>query len=261
MTSSVVIIHHLGLGDQIMINGMVRHFVEIYQKVYIFVKNCHLESVQFMYRDLLLENGKLELLVVDNTQPSSIWETVRAIKDCTVLPLATYGVSDGTWEFFTQKDGNNFSNWAHGVYIQARINPLYMYSKFKVVRDHEREEQLFNKFPELELNNYIFIHDDHLRDRKIGDTRKDLKIFRPGSFPIDTRKEFFSCDNPNIFDYLKIIECAKEVHCMNSSYNWMIDLLKIGDPTKNFFHLDTAHQYYKPETVKTVFSDQVWTFV
>ena len=259
MASSIVIIHHLGLGDQIMLNGMVRHFVEIYQKVYIFVKNCHLESVQFMYRDL--HPDKLELLVVDNTNPSGIWETVSTIQDCRVLPLATYDVSDVEWAFFTQEYGNRFSNWAHGVYIQARINPLYMYSKFKCVRDPEREDQLFNKFPELELNNYIFIHDDHFRDRKISNTRKDLKIFKPGSFPTDTRQEFFSCDNSNIFDYLKIIECAKEVHCMNSSYNWMIDLLKIGDPTKNFFHLDTAHPYYKPDTVKTVFSDQVWTFI
>ena len=41
----------------------------------------------------------------------------------------------------------------------------------------------------------------------------------------------------------------------------MIELMKIGDPKKNFFHLDVAHKYYGPKTVKTVFSDEVWTFI
>jgi hypothetical protein len=51
------------------------------------------------------------------------------------------------------------------------------------------------------------------------------------------------------------------VHCMNSSYNWMIELMNIGTPKKNFFHLDVAHKYYGPKIVKTVFSDEVWTFI
>jgi len=45
------ILHHLGLGDQIMLNGMVRHFAET-DTVRIFVKRCHEESVRFMYRDM-----------------------------------------------------------------------------------------------------------------------------------------------------------------------------------------------------------------
>lgn len=258
MKSNVCIVHHLGLGDQIMINGMVRHFLEKYSNVYIVVKDCHMESVKFMYRDT--ENVKY--IVVSNTNPQFIWSQVKKISDCDVIPLATYGVNDDTWKFFTQTvQGNSFTNWAHGVYIQAGLNPLYMYSKFKVNRDHERENELFNK-SDLDLNEkYIFIHDDHFRERFNTKHRKDLKIFKPGSFPIDTRKEFFSCDNPNIFDYLKIIENAEEVHCMNSSYNWMIDLMKIGDSKKNFFHTYIAHPYYVPNTVKTVFNDKIWTFV
>jgi hypothetical protein len=39
------ILHHLGLGDQIMLNGMVRHFAET-DTVRIFVKRCHEDSVR-----------------------------------------------------------------------------------------------------------------------------------------------------------------------------------------------------------------------
>ncbi len=45
------IVHHLGLGDQIMLNGMVRYFTEK-ENVVIFAQRKHAESVQFMYRDI-----------------------------------------------------------------------------------------------------------------------------------------------------------------------------------------------------------------
>lgn len=258
MNSNVCILHHLGLGDQIMLNGMVRHFLEKYNNVYIVVKNCHMETVQFMYRD----TDRVKYIIVTDTNPRTIWNMVSKIDDCDKIPLATYGISDQGWSFFTQTDnGNSFTNWAHGVYIQAGLNPLYMYSKFRVDRDSKREDILFEKSQLKEDDKYIFIHDDHHRGRFNTKHRVDLKIFRPGSSPIDDRQEFFSCDNPNIFDYLKIIENATEVHCMNSSYNWMIDLMKIGNPQKNFFHTYIAHPYYVPRTVKTVFDDKVWTFV
>ena len=125
------IVHHLGLGDQIMLNGMVRHFAET-DTVAIFVKRCHEESVRFMYRDIA---DKVELILVDNTNAQEIWSKVKG----DVIPLATYGIDDNGWKFMTQGQGSVMTNWAHGVYIQAGINPKYMYSKFKVDRDKSKE--------------------------------------------------------------------------------------------------------------------------
>jgi hypothetical protein len=239
------ILHHLGLGDQIMLNGMVRHFAET-DNVVIFAKRCHEESVRFMYRDI---QDRVEIILLDTINPNEIWSKVKG----DVIPLATYGMDDKSWEFMTQGSGNVMSNWAHGVYIQAGINPKYMYSKFKVVRDKSREFTIKNE-------NYIFVHDDPERDRVI-DLQTDKFVYKPHSKITDNKQEFFQCDRPNIFDYITVIENADEVHCMNSSYNWMIELMNIGNPQKNFFHLDVAHKYYVPRTVKTVFSDEVWTFV
>jgi hypothetical protein len=154
----------------------------------------------------------------------------------------------------TQGPGSVMTNWAHGVYIQAGINPKYMYSKFKVDRDKSKEFK-------IDKENYIFVHDDPERDRNITITDSDKYIYKPHSKLTDKNQEFFQCERPNIFEYLGVIENADEVHCMNSSYNWMIELMNIGTPKKNFFHLDVAHKYYGPKIVKTVFSDEVWTFV
>jgi hypothetical protein len=191
----------------------------------------------------------VEIILLDTINPNEIWSKVKG----DVIPLATYGMDDKSWEFMTQGSGNVMSNWAHGVYIQAGINPKYMYSKFKVVRDKSREFTIKNE-------NYIFVHDDPERDRVI-DLQTDKFVYKPHSKITDNKQEFFQCDRPNIFDYITVIENADEVHCMNSSYNWMIELMNIGNPQKNFFHLDVAHKYYVPRTVKTVFSDEVWTFV
>ena len=43
--------HHLGLGDSILCNGLVRHFAEKLGKVSIFSKRHNYDSLKFMYRD------------------------------------------------------------------------------------------------------------------------------------------------------------------------------------------------------------------
>lgn len=240
---SITILHHLGLGDQIMLNGMVRHFAEK-EHVYLMCKNCHEESVKFMYRDIC---DKVTLILVENTNPREIH--AKLPKGSRILPLATYGMENNVWENFTQ-----VTNWAHGVYLQAKVNPLYMYTKFKVVQDSSIQLS-------PPTSDYIFVHDDRERDRCINiDT--DKFIYKPHSKVIDKNKEFFHCENSNIFSYIWIIENAKEVHCMNSSYNWMIELMKLGNKKTNFFHLNVgAHPQYTPDIVKTVFSDDIWRFV
>ena len=45
---SITIIHHLGLGDQIMLNGMVRHFAET-NHVNLFIKSTHEEIYLVIY--------------------------------------------------------------------------------------------------------------------------------------------------------------------------------------------------------------------
>ena len=239
---SVTILHHLGLGDQIMLNGMVRHFAEN-EHVYIYCKKCHEDSVKFMYRDI---NDKVTLILVETTHIQEIRNKIPS--GSRIIPLATYGMDDASWTNYTKS-----TNWAHGVYLQAKVNPLYMYTKFKVIQDSSIQIVPPPK-------DYIFVHDDHERNRFINvDT--DMFVYKPHSKLIDKQQEFFQCDNSNIFSYIWIIENAREVHCMNSSYNWMIELLKLGDKKTNFFHLNIAHLYYTPDIVKSVFSDHIWTFV
>src|SRR5210317_103437 len=229
----ITILHHLGLGDAIMLNGMVRHFAED-EHVCIFVQKHHLESVQFMYRDI---EDRVKIKAVNTTNAQEMWSQVEG----RVLPLATYRLPIDVWKYIMEGPPTEMVNWAHSVYIQAGIPPKYMYSKFKVVRDKSKEIK-------YEHDDYVFIHDDESRDMKVN--RDYPNVFR-------ITPEIVS-KNPNIFDYLSVIENAKEVHCMDSCYAWMINMMEMGDPSKNFLHLDVKGNY-NTNMVRTVFGDDLWT--
>ena len=52
MNKELYLYHHLGLGDHIICNSLVRHYCKLYDKIYLFVKSHNYESVKFMYHDL-----------------------------------------------------------------------------------------------------------------------------------------------------------------------------------------------------------------
>lgn len=232
---TISIVHHLGLGDQIMLNGMVRHFAEK-DDVRIFCKKNQEPSIRFMYRDL---GDKVDVFTVDSDDPKLIWSNIKG----RVIPLATYGIPDQPWKMLMHGDPSILLNWAHSIYIQAGIPPKYMYSKFRVDRDVNSEIN--------ETGDFVFIHDDPERGMNIV-TDNGMREFRI------TRDRLSK--NPNIFDYISVIENAKEVHCMDSCYAWMIELMELGNPSRNFLHVNTKVNY-SPRMVHTVFSEDVWTLI
>ncbi len=230
----LTILHHLGLGDAIMLNGMIRHFAEK-GDVCIFIQKHQEDSVRFMYRDLT----NLKIKVLNSTDAQEMWSQVEG----QTLPLATYKLPNQQWDFATKGPLSDMVNWAHSIYIQAGIPPKYMYSKFKVVRDRESEIK-------YEHGDYVFIHDDESRGMKIDTSHAN--VYRITREILDI--------NSNIFDYLTVIENASQVHCMDSCYAWMINMMEIGNPSKNFLHLNVKGNYTH-RMVKTVFGDDLWTHV
>ena len=94
----ITILHHLGLGDAIMLNGMVRHFAEM-EEVCIFVQKQHLVSVEFMYRDI---KDRVKIKTVNTTNAQDMWSQVAG----KVLPLATYRIPDNIWKYIMDQHGS-----------------------------------------------------------------------------------------------------------------------------------------------------------
>ena len=244
----LTILNHLGLGDQLVINGLVRHFAEIEDCVQIFAKKSHVPSVLFMYRDL---GSKVVVVPVHGSCHTA--EMMQLAKGH-VLKLGVHGTPHQLFSDLVIGRYSEYINWVAMMYIQAGLNPNTMYKKFKIVRDKSRELLPPDK-------PYIFVHDDKQRGREIKIHGSEKEIYRPivsKALPDGT----YEYDDFNIFDYLTIIENAKERHMMNSSYNWLVEIMEIGNKSNNFFHLNIgAHDYFPEKNTKTLCTADLWTFI
>jgi hypothetical protein len=243
----LTILNHIGLGDHLVLNGLVRHFAEIEESVTIFAKGSHVPSVKFMYRDI---SEKVNIITVSNSCTTA--EMMQHARG-RVLKLGVHATPHNLFEELVMGRFSDYTNWVCMMYIQAGLNPNTMYKKFKIIRDKSREFLPPDK-------PYVFVHDDAQRGRKINITT-DKEIYRPSVSKVlpDGGYEF---DDFNIFDYLTIIENARERHMMNSSYNWLVEIMSIGDKTTNFFHLNIgAHDYFPEKNTRSLCTSELWTVV
>jgi hypothetical protein len=89
---AVYLINHLGLGDQLIMCGMVRHFVEHGYKVKIVARLQHKDTCEFLYRD----TEQVEFDFVTSDASSHIHERMRlaASENYDIRPLATYKIPE-----------------------------------------------------------------------------------------------------------------------------------------------------------------------
>ena len=202
--------HHLGLGDHIICNGLVRHYKEIYGEVTVFCDDKNFKNVLYMYRDddninvlPIKENGGIPKYISKNKLESDVI-TVG-------FDLLKWGV--GTFD--------------EGFYDSVNVPFNFRFTKFFFSRDSKKEEEVYNlKNPNNDR--YIFFH-GKIDKKKV---RNDLMIIE-------------NPDEYGIFDILKLIENAEEVHLMESSIKNLVNSINMDKPTF-FYHKYVRKGYESP---------------
>lgn len=203
------VLTHLGLGDQVTCNGLVRELYKRHPKLYVYSKLKYYYNIEFMYRDL----PNLRVFPIEESG-AQYFTNLHGIKNFYKLGI---GGADTVEKSF---------------YAQAGVDFNKKWESFYVQRDPERENKLYSSFG-FQPGEYVFIHDDAARNQIVDTNKiqdKNLKVFR-------VKPEYTN----NIFDYCKIIENAKEVHVIESCVMFMVDLV--------FKQLDKPlymHRYTKP---------------
>lgn len=199
------IYHHLGLGDHIICNGLVRCLINPDDKYSMFVKEHNKISVEFMYRDLT----NLSFIVGDDSFVNKfISENNIEGKDLIICGF--------TWLA-------NCS-WDEVFYYQHNIDFKERWESFNAERDFNMEDYLYD-FLNPNNEDFVLIH-------KVGSDGLD-RINYDRINP-NLKKIYVEKHTENIFDYLKLIELAKEIHCVESSFHLLVDSI---DLNKNlFFH-------------------------
>ena len=207
-TKEIYIHHHFGLGDHICLNGLVWHLVEQgnFNKAYVFCKNKYLSNLKHLYTD-----NKIQLIPIDeNGNEIQIVDQIVQ-KEC---GPNTQFVRVGFCQMPEGVPCDKHFYEISGVPYEERFDG------FRIDRDEKEEQRVLEKLnPSGE--DYIFIHDDSSRGFEIN---------------VDTNYKIIKNDiTESIFHYGKVIENAKEFHCIESSIRCYSEHLDT-DGVKLFHH-------------------------
>ena len=205
---------HFEMGDSIICNGLIRHLLTKIDHITLFGKKKLEESMRWMYRDC----SDVSLIFFETYEEANAY-----IQKNNPRPILKYG-----FEYISHYEHLKLSGLPFdAMYYQlANLPPSLRWDGFHVQRDMEREKAFFNTFG-IKENEYIFVHDMY----STGPAFMKSDIFLP-SYPIIKPIEG---KTENIFDYLYLIENAKEIHCVCSAFKNLIDsMTTIKCPL--FFH-------------------------
>jgi hypothetical protein len=214
--NEICIHHHLGLGDHLDCNGMVRCFLAKpdIDGIHVFSKSNYYDMIEFMYRDeeritvVEIDKNQDEYKQVDEYIKNNDFAHFLRVGHENYPFLREHLYDKNCWEFFYDQ-----VEMPYGV----RVDLFYF------DRDLEEERRVFDKLnPENEP--FIFVHEDKERGFEVNH-----KHF------LDSTLRIIENDvTENIFHFIKILEEAEEIHCMESSFKSLIDLYAKTDAL--FYH-------------------------
>jgi len=198
---------HMGLGDHIICNALVRHLAKE-DTVIVPVKKRNETSVKFMFSD----NDNIIVMPFAKDKKADKFCRSNAKKGIEVIWNGHIGTAKEAWE----KSNSNFDR---KFYEQANLDFNLRWDEFKIPENNFDWEKLFYlRFSDIEPTDYIFLHNTSSTEvRPINEKylQHDF-IFVPDIKFTD-----------NIFDYVGLLENAKEVHCINSSFICLADSLNL----------------------------------
>lgn len=191
------VLWHLGAGDAILCNGLIRALADRQEKIIVPAYPHNVEAVTFMFRD----NPRIEVVECQNSTHAA----AMAVACGNFLPLGYYSKHKFDPRYFDKE-----------FYSQANVD-------FK-----ERWDKFFIPFELKDLPivpSSAFVHHDVARNFQISmDHWPRDRIF----VIADKSKPFF--------DWIDTIQISEEIHVINSSFLILIDSLPDIEGQKLYFH-------------------------
>jgi hypothetical protein len=185
----IYIHHHLGLGDHIICNGLVRYLTKFETNVTLAVKKHNAVSVKAMYADT---NFKFDEIETDQDAINNYTTNIRRIG-------------------FDKVDLNN---WEASFYNQHHIDYSERWKSFYCERNIENEQDLLNKLNLPEK--FAFVN-------TTASTGKQ-NITIDTTLPIIELQHL----TKNMFDWIPVLERATELHTIDSSIFHLIKQYKFN---------------------------------
>lgn len=204
----LILLGHLGLGDHIITNGLVRVLLKDYEHIEIITKRHNAPTVGWMFSD----TGRVSCLCVENDDEArklAAWEETKGQK---VLRLGVH-----TGDYTIPKD------WDVWMYRQAGIPHECRWTEFGLP---------WQTLPKFTPHWPIFIHDDPARKYSIAMAAPRNAIYRPSA------KEPFQ-------NHIRPLQSADEIHVIDSCFLALADSIPTHAKRHALHLYATAHDPYK----------------
>lgn len=220
--NKIFFLHHLGLGDHLLCNGIYRHFCKHNDLVVLPVKEHNYNTIADMLSDV--ENVSLLHLEARSADSEMKKASLQFEKmGYHIVKMGYFGKN-----FLSNKKIRFDKNF----YNQVGVDFNCRWDDFHVPRDNIREQKVYDYFNPT--SEFVFLHEDSSRGFTINREHIDKKYKIITPIPPSSDNSF------RFFDYRKVIEEASEIHCIESSFCAFIEGLDLKN--KKF-----AHRYSRPE--------------
>ena len=193
MIDNLYLHHHLGLGDHIICNGLVRYLLKNrVRNIILPTKKHNVESVEYMYKDLT--TIKIDPVLEDKYA----FKKYKEYKN--VLRIGFENIKSIDWE--------------KSFYDQVNIDYNHRFDSFFINRDKERENNFIKRFDIRKK--YAFAC--------LTSSTSNSNIKLDTNLPVI----FLESITGNLFDWLPVIFNASEVHTIDTSIFQLIKQLKLN---------------------------------
>jgi hypothetical protein len=230
MKNKATLIHHQGYGDLFTNNAICKYYSSIYEELIIFASDeprrivlenmyKNIKNIKCIVPEFTLSFNNTDACLLCMTLGSPIACPRDERNKCIYINYEHYKEYDNIkigcfkqykeWEKFLLKS-NSFS---HAFYEYENIKLEDRIELFSLNEDKVLQECVYNKaIEDIKNNDYIVVHDDPSRNIIIN---------------LNTEISRYNLNNSsNIFlDQIKILENAKEIHFIDSSYSVLIYFL------------------------------------
>ena len=209
--NNIAIHTHLGMGDMFICNGLIRRFISEsnYEKYYILCKKKYYNTIKKIYKD----EEKIIVIPIDAENAGDEYKEVKNLKiNGHILRIGHEKL---------QKIQDNYNcNFDEAFYKQMNYSIEDKFKWSSIARDGIKEIECYEAIVNSE--DYIFVHDKSSVGEFDLKIQTDYDIIKPNNM------------NYGLIDWLTVISKAKEIHCIDSSFLNMVDLIPTN--CQCFFH-------------------------
>jgi hypothetical protein len=215
----------VGLGDAFVMNAIIRHYARMSERLYYPARAEFWQSVKCLYKDV----DNIEVWPFHNNEQEDWFVQDNGLYRIRSLPLVTTYIHRQGLE-----PEHIHIHWPEQIYDNFDIPFKMRYLDFQLPKEIEGSQELYEKLTEGEKD-YLLFH--RFSSDSPNGIPIDLATFRKARLLPDIKIiEIQAGQTDNMLQYKTLIENAKEIHCIPSSFFNLVDSLVHSTKASLFFH-------------------------